>query len=62
MNNKSLNKNQGFFRTLAKLTSSSAAAAPPNLKAGLSSAALTSEVAGQTQDFFNQLDELIENK
>lgn len=59
---KNKNQKKGFFRELSKITSSSAAVAPPNLKAGLYSAASTSEVAGQTQDFFNHLDELIENQ
>lgn len=62
MNNKSSNKKSGLFRTLAKLTSSSAAVAPPNLKTGFTSAASTSEGIAQTQDFFNQLDELLENE
>lgn len=62
MKNKNGNEKTGIFRNLAKLTSSSAAVAPPDLKCVLSSAALTSEAIGQTQDFLNQLDELIEEQ
>ena len=58
MKNKSKNKS-GLFRTLAKITSSSETVAPPNLKAGLSSAASTSEGVAIVQDLMNNADDLL---
>lgn len=56
---KNKNQKKGFFRTLAKITSSSAAVTPPNFKAGLYSAASTSEGIAQVQDLMNNADDLL---
>lgn len=49
-----------LFKTLSKLTATSATVAPPDLKVVLGSTALTSEGIGRVQDCINDLDNLLE--